>query len=442
MTDKKPQRTIAVTSIGCRTNQEEMVSLSGQLAGSGYRCVEDLADAEIILVNTCSVTAATEAKTRKMLASIVEKSPEAKILVTGCLAQQEPELLASMPNVGWVVGNGRKHEIAEIIRKLPPGIYHSSLSADNLLPLDTSDAASPAGQPSLQRTRYSVKIQEGCDFHCTYCIVPSLRGPSRSASFDKIVAACSAAVDRGYKELVLTGTHIGQFAHENGLRLEQLVEKLIAIDGDFRIRLTSLDPRDCSDGILSLVMGESKVCRHLHVSLQSCSPEVLTAMHRPVDATMKLIARLTELRKQHPDLGYGADIIVGFPGETDAHFEETASALATLGLSYAHVFRYSKRPGTPAAAMKMQIREHAKTLRSNRLREIVSRASATFLQQNTVFPQRIIVESTYPVRGLTGNFIHVEVPGMHADRNSWLDVAITGIPKGRYTVAKVLVERQ
>ena len=440
MAERGAPPAVALHSIGCRTNQEEMVTLSADLVRHGYRMAGTISDASIIIVNTCSVTAETESKTRRLLRSFAGAAPQARILVTGCLAQQQPDELAGMKGVTWVVGNGSKHLIDSIIAQCPPGVYRTPLpqKAGEALPL-TIPSPQADGQ-YFQRTRYSVKIQEGCDFQCSYCIVPSLRGPSRSASFATVVATCIRAVEAGYKEVVLTGTHIGQY-REHGCGLIDLAERLSAIPGDFRIRFSSLDPRDCTDALLEMIGAGGRFCNHLHVSLQSCSEEVLDAMRRPVGATFDCIERLSRFRQRYPMAGIGADIIAGFPGETEEMFEETCRLVERLGFTYVHAFRFSARPGTAAAGARNQVSESQKTKRSVRIRRVASAGAAAFIERLRGTPQRIIVESSRPVRGITSNFIHVEIPDCTLGRNAWLDVLVTGPHSGKYVSAQVALSK-
>lgn len=435
MTGAKSLSKVLFRSIGCRTNQEEFTELAEVLTSRGHRIVEHLEEAEIIMVNTCSVTGATESKTRRMLTALAADAPQARILVTGCLAQQNPEHLKTMANVCWVVGNQLKKDIADILEHEPQGIYHTSLAdAPATLALPQRTVLSPL--QNTGRTRFPIKIQEGCNFRCSYCIVPSLRGSSRSSATTQVLDLFKQAVSSGYKEVILTGTHIGQFSGSERDRLTGLVEKMIRCDGDFRIRLSSLDPRDCSAALLSLIGNEPKVCRHLHVSLQSASNKILAVMERPVDASADLLGRLLQFRKDFPDVGIGADIIVGFPGEEPEDFNDTAKAVGDIGLSYIHAFKFSRRPGTPAATMAHQVAESVKTQRSLHLREIVAASRRRFIAETALKPARIITESVSPVRGLTSNYLHVELENTSVNHNEWLDVYVTEKVRGRYCLAK------
>jgi threonylcarbamoyladenosine tRNA methylthiotransferase MtaB len=406
---------IALASIGCRTNQEEIESLRAALAGAGFTIVDDYQKAGAIVVNTCSVTAHTETKVRRLLASIARQAHAAKILVTGCMAEQRGRALLS-GRVSWVVGNARKNDIPAILSGAG-GVFIDKIEQG---PLSARRGLCPPGVSG--RTRFLVKIQEGCDNACAYCIVPSLRGPARSARADDIAAACLRALDAGYKEIVLTGTHIGRF--DGGML--PLAERLLRLAGDFRLRLSSLDPAEISEPLLALAGGKSKLCDHLHISLQSLSGEVLRCMNRPCEKPEKTIEQLAAFRSRFPLAGLGADFIVGFPGETDAMFEVTLAGAEKIGFSYAHIFRFSARPGTAAAAMSPKVPETVKRERSERLRAAVEESRKKFIERQKGEVRRIIVEQERPVRGVTSNYISVELPGVSAPYNSWLDVVIEG----------------
>lgn len=430
-------KNVAVKSIGCRTNQEEMNSLRFKLQNCGYKIVEDLERADIIIVNTCTVTSSTESKTNRFLSAISVKYPNAKILLTGCLAQQKPEELKKVSStVQWVVGNTRKDDIPQII-SMQEGIYHEPFNNEQVSQFpQTLPVATPAEKEAGFRTRFPIKIQEGCNFRCTYCIVPSVRGPSRSLNIDNVLKVCKTAIDSGYKELVLTGTHIGQFGKTENYSLEQLLHKIVQIEGDFRVRLSSLDPRDLSEEILQLVGSNPKICDHLHVSAQSFSEAVLNNMGRPFNQVNSFVGMLRRFRERFPSAGLGADLIVGFPGETEDDFLKTMEYAESIEFSYAHVFRYSARPGTPSCNFDRQIPETLKTERSDRLRTLIEKSRIAFLKKNNTVFKKIIVESEYPVRGLTSNYLHVEIPGFRKQCNSWLDVFITDQRNGRFHLAE------
>ena len=411
-------KSVALHSIGCRTNQEEVALLRAALTRTGFRVVEDLEAADIIVLNTCSVTGHTESKITRLIGALSRKSPEAKILVTGCMAERRRAEFLKAPNVAWVVGNGCKETIPAILRESHGGLFLRELAAT---PLPAAAAPEPPGVGG--RTRHFLKIQEGCDRRA-YCIVPFLRGPSRSTGADDIECSLRAALDAGYKEIVLTGTHIGHYRDGEKPGLLPLIERLLGVAGDFRLRLSSLDGEELTDRFLSMLGEGGKLCDHLHVSLQSLSEEVLRLMNRPCSGLDALVGRLASFRQRYPAAGLGADFIVGFPGETDAQFEETLANAGKIGFSYAHIFRYSSRPGTAAAAMRgMEVPEAEKRSRSDRLREVVAKSARAFGEQQVGAMRRIITEGD-SAKGITANYLRVDLCGISALPNSWLDVII------------------
>jgi tRNA A37 methylthiotransferase MiaB len=527
---------VALISVGCRTNQEEVSALAAELRAKGFSVVDNSVDADIIVVNTCSVTSLTESKTGRLVRSLSREAPGARILVTGCFAQQHGEAVLEYPGVAWVVGNGDKHRIPSIIADSPGGgAYLPDIDNDSVF----SRGGSIPGPNESGRTRFSLKIQEGCDFRCAYCVVPSLRGPSRSAPVGQLVDTFKRAVDMGYREIVLTGTHIGQYRgvdlsgniddcsninlsnginqsynlnHPNGadqssginkrgcigqsgnidnrsnlnpsdginqpcnlnhsndadqsgginkysgmdqsgnisavininhpgdknhpVNLESLLNQFLKVPGDYRIRLSSLDPRDLTDPLIALAGGGDRVGAHLHVGVESLSAGVLSLMGRPYRGLDLLMDRLRGFRERYPRAGLGADFIVGHPGETDAMFEETLRAVESIGFTYGHVFRYSKRRGTAAAAMPGQAAEPVKKSRSGALRGLLKKNRKKFLSLLFASPLCIIVESENPARGVSGNYIRVEVPGIRARRGAWARVALTGGARGDVCLAE------
>jgi threonylcarbamoyladenosine tRNA methylthiotransferase MtaB len=421
---------VAFRSIGCRTNQEELFALKADFAARGCRIVEEFEDADVIVVNTCSVTSLTESKVGRFIRSLARIAPNARILVAGCFAQQHGEAILEFPGVQWVVGNGDKRRIPSIVFDGGGGAYLSDVNGGGAVFWESGDSIPKPGISG--RTRFLLKIQEGCDFQCAYCIVPSLRGASRSAPRSQLLDSFKSAVDAGYREIVLTGTHIGQYSDDGG-GLESLLEGFLKVNGDYRIRLSSIDPRDLTDGIIALAGEESRVCDHLHVSVQSLCADVLRSMDRPHDLLDELVQRLYTFRQKYPTAALGADFVVGHPGETERMFETTLRGAEQAGFTYAHIFRYSARKGTKAAQMPGQIRESVKKARSGVLKEVVQKSREKFLSLlfNSA-PLYIIVESEYPARGVSGNYIKVEIPGLRAPQNSRLRVTLTGEVREEY----------
>jgi threonylcarbamoyladenosine tRNA methylthiotransferase MtaB len=416
---------VLLTSMGCRTNQEEMNSLSSRLVRSGHRIVDDIGKADIVIVNTCFVTACTEAKARRMICAISRLRPGAKICVTGCLAQHSPLAIKKKLPVTWVVGNNFKNDIPDIISNDTGGVYHDDMDKKRPGPLPVSDILRSPHES--KRTRFFLKIQEGCDFTCAYCVVPQVRGPSRSAPVKDVEKIFTKAIAIGYKEIVITGTHIGQFRGEDNGGLFDIVQRLAALEGDFRLRLSSLDPKDLSERFLEMIATHPKICRHCHVSVQSLSAQVFASMGRPGCDFDEFLCRLAGFRRRHPEVGLGGDFIVGFPGETQQLFGETVAAVASIGFSYGHVFRYSRRPGTRASEMTEQIDEKEKNRRSGVLRSALDNCHSAFVSSLEGQPQTILVESEHPAPGgLASNYLRCDVPGCGSAKNTWLRAMIKG----------------
>lgn len=431
---------VLLKSIGCRTNQEEMGALQNRLLNDGYTVTQDTQDAEIIILNTCSVTGNTESKTKRLINSFSKKNPNAKILLTGCLAQQIPDDLINRDGVEWVVGNNRKKDIPDILKQSDKGMFYSLFDDDEELVVADFNAT-PQDPSKSGRTRYSLKIQEGCDFSCGYCIVPSLRGPSRSVKREDVLKNCKSAIEAGFKEIVITGTHIGQYRDGDSYDFADLLAELLTLGSSFRIRLSSLDPREFSDKLLNLLKTQSRICDHLHISIQSFSENVLNRMNRIYSEKNEFIKRLRDYKNTKPFAGIGGDFIVGYPGETEDDFNDTLSLVKDLEFNYGHVFRYSVRPGTKAAEIDEQISESVKKDRSDKLRKIFSLNREKFidrvLQENSL--KKIIVEASNPIKGVTSNYIRVEVCQENADKNSWINVKLLGYDTNKNCcIAKVL----
>jgi len=460
-------KSVAFRSFGCRTNQEEAAALRAELRSLGFSVVEEIERADVVVVNTCSVTSLAESKTRRFIQSLSSAAPNAKILVTGCFAQQHGASVQEYQGVEWVVGNADKHRI--------PSIIATSGGAAFLSDIDKSSEVfwgdGVTDPIASGRTRFSLKIQEGCDFRCAYCIVPALRGPSRSAPMSRLVDTFKKAVDMGYKEIVLTGTHIGQYRQEvdrnsfsrveltdgaatagidvsqsvrlqNGNQaggLEALLEEFLKVGGDYRVRLSSLDPRDLTDTLIAAAGENPRVCGHLHVSVQSLCAEVLAAMGRPYGDLDLLMDRLRGFREKYPEAGLGADFIVGHPGESEAMFEATLRGVEAVGFTYGHVFRYSRRFGTKSAKMPDQTAESVKKRRSAALLGLLQKSREKFLSLIIGRPLYIIIESESPAGGVSGNYIRVEVPGVTATRNTWMRVVLTGEKRDGCCLAKMLL---
>ena len=400
---------VAITTLGCKINQFESAAMHELLGDSGYELVSFDQDADIYVVNTCTVTARSDAESRKLIRRTRRRNPTARIVVTGCYAQIDPDSIAAMPEVDLVIGNGEKKTLASLLAEEGAGKIHvADISREGAIePLRLETHA--------EHTRAFLQIQNGCDAFCSYCIVPYARGRSRSVPFDESLEGVRTFARKGFQEVVLTGIHLGAFGPDLSPR-RTLLDLLEAIEAEAavpRLRLGSLEPGEVTDDLIAFLASSSTVCPHLHIPLQSGADAVLARMNRRY-TTGFFHERIERLSDAVPDIFIGMDVIAGFPGETEVEFAQTISLLEGLPLAALHVFPFSPRPGTPAALLpnrvpgavvKERVRELLRL--SERKRELfhrrfVGRELKVLLQQQRVDGL---------VEGLTRNYIPVTVSG-------------------------------
>jgi threonylcarbamoyladenosine tRNA methylthiotransferase MtaB len=392
-------------SLGCRVNQSELESLSRRFAACGYTVVDDPARADICVVNTCAVTTLAERKSRQRIRSLARANPMARIAVVGCYATYSPKSCADLPGVAWVVSNEDKEWVVEVTE-------HSSVfsGTDN------------GGNPPRLRTRAFVKVQDGCDNHCTYCIVRSLRGPSRSRPLSEVVAQMQALVESGCREAVLTGVNLGSYGHDSGLSngLITLVATVLAHTDIPRLRLSSLEPWEL-DAAFFRLWEDSRLCRQLHVPLQAGYDETLRRMGRRT-TTARFASLVNAARDAIPDLAVTTDVIVGFPGEEEAAFRASYDFVATTEFARLHVFPYSPRSGTPAARLSNQVPRAVRNARAREMRGLAAEQALRFRQQFVGREMAVLWEqrrSDGLWTGLTDNYLRVVTQG-HGDQHNCL----------------------
>lgn len=350
---------IALQTVGCKLNQAETESLASRFLQAGYKLVKPDSPAEIFILNTCTVTHVADRKCRHILRSYHRRYPQAFIVVTGCYAERSPEEISQIEGVGLVVGNKEKFRLAEMMSsklfesRCAYGIQHQS--------------------PFFSRTRFLVKVQEGCNQHCTYCIVPKVRGQGWDVPQDEVVAQVKAKVEEGYQEVVLTGTQIGDY-RDGGLI--GLIQRILNETEVKRLRLSSLQSQHLSPDLLRLWKNR-RLCRHLHLPLQSGSDAVLRRMGRRY-STAEYEQRIKLTRKFIPDLAITTDVMVGFPGESEEEFWQSYKFCERLGFARLHVFPFSERPGTPAARLPGKISEQVKSLRKEQMLKLAKQSSEKF----------------------------------------------------------------
>jgi threonylcarbamoyladenosine tRNA methylthiotransferase MtaB len=404
----------AIVTFGCRVNQADSFEVEAQLLASGGVPV-DPQHADLVVVNTCSVTSAADQGARQIIRKIARENPHARIVVTGCYATRQPKELASLPGVVQVVPNGRKDFFAAEI---------GLTTAERFSAGDGACGAEVV--PGVAgRTAYTLRVQTGCDETCSYCIIPSTRGKSRSRPVAEVLSEIARVCRAGFREIAVTGVHLGSYGRDLDGRcsLLSLLEAIqSAAPAGVRLRVSSLEPMDCSEEIVDLVARSSCLAPHFHLPLQHASDRMLVAMRRPY--TIAYYRRLVDgIRERIPHASIGSDVIVGFPGETDADFEELERYLAGSPLTHLHVFPYSDRPGTDATAMPGKVHGSAVRERGARLREIGRRLAAVFhdAQDGTIRPGLTIDDGAMVV---TDNYLKLAVEAGHA-RNEAVHVRVS-----------------
>src|SRR5437867_2840334 len=366
-----PGNNFYIANFGCRAAQSEGASIEQELLDSDARTATSPYEARVVVVNSCTVTAEADREIRQTIRRIASRNPQAQIIVTGCYAQRAPEEVAALPHVRYVAGNSHKPLVGRLVLQLlneddfttgRAEIFCSSIFLEKEL--------KPGGHlGSGGRTRAIVKVQDGCNANCSFCIIPSVRGRSRSMDPRIVVDEVRALTERGYKEVVFSGIHLGTYGrdfHAKTSLLDLIRKSLTEVPELQRLRLSSIEPLEVTPEIIGLVAEENRMARHFHIPLQSGSRRVLREMRRPY--TPEYYAELARgIRASVPDAGVGADVMVGFPGETDAEFSETYRLIESAPLTYLHVFSYSPRPGTPAADMPNLVPSHVAQFRAKAL---------------------------------------------------------------------------
>jgi threonylcarbamoyladenosine tRNA methylthiotransferase MtaB len=441
--------TFFIHNFGCRATQADASAIRHSLRAQGYAAAESYASADIVVLNTCTVTAAADAEARESIRRIHRQNPAARIIATGCYAQRAPEELAALPGVSWVVGNSHQHAISELAAgtaasfvPLSAVSVNSPVTSSRILRADMSthfapialphhfdDANADARENNLAdpRTRPTLKIQDGCNHRCAYCVIPLVRGHSRSLAPAVVLDEIRRLVATGAQEIVLSGIDLGNYGRDLTPRisLHALVRGIIDETNLPSLRLSSIEPIDITQDFIALVASEPRVAPHFHMPLQSGSDRILRAMHRWYRAA-HYVRRVELIREALPHAAIGADVIVGFPGETADDHAATMNFIAALPLSYLHVFSFSPRPGTEAAGLDAQVRAHTINERARQLRALGETKAREFRISQQGRKTRVL---TLDRRGenwtgaITGNYLNVRVAGSWP-RNRWLEVAI------------------
>ena len=430
-------QTYRIITLGCKVNQAESEALGLALKGPGWRPAPGREPADLCVVNTCAVTQRAAMQSRQALRRAIHENPGACVVATGCYAQTDPGALAQIAGLDHIIGRSGKAGLAELASSGRLGKC-SRPSRPTHCPADAAApfcAAPPA--PSANRTRPFLKIQDGCDAFCAYCIVPYARGPSRSLPAQAALESLRALTAAGVHEVVLTGIHLGCYGRDLDppTSLPALLQTVRELPGAMRVRLSSIEPLELSEEILALVAASQRFCRHFHIPLQSGDPETLARMGRPYSAEM--FAGLVEtIHRSLPDAAIGTDLLVGFPGESSAAFEATCEMVERLPLSYLHVFPFSARAGTAAFALPERVPAQTITARCRRLRQLGREKRSRFHRRFVGQRVSVVVESrrepkTGLLKGISSNYLPILFAGPDELKNSLAEVRVEREQDGR-----------
>ena len=428
-------------SFGCRATQADGAAIENRLAAQGLSRAGSVREADLVVFNTCTVTAAADEDARAAIRRAHRENPDARIMVTGCYAQRAPDEVAALPGVTWVVGNSHKHRVAEIAAGSAQGDF---------VPVETLALSGPAftlvgdifahtelmatpviaGEFIGEKTRPNLKVQDGCNNRCSFCIIPSVRGQSRSLPLERVIEEAEALVRAGFREMVLSGINLGRWGRDfqPQQRFEQLLRALLERTAIEKIRISSVEPMDWSDELIELMASSPRIAKHAHAPLQSGSDFILRRMHRryrPWHYAQKIRA----IREAMPDAAIGADVMVGFPGETDERFEESRSFIEHLPFTYLHVFTYSSRPGTRSAAMPDQVPVRVARERNRVLRELAAKKNLDFRRGFVGRALNVITLQNGDdkfTEALSDNYLKVHVAGRWVP-NLWIKALVTEI---------------
>ena len=402
--------TVALHTLGCKLNSAETAAIGMRFLERGYTLVPVGEAADVCVINTCTVTARADRECRQIIRRALRAPTDPKLVVTGCYAQLRPEEVASIPGVDLVLGTREKFDVLSYLPELEDNrgpLVHVAAAgiSDDFGPASTSAAD--------DRTRAFLKVQDGCDYTCSFCTIPRARGASRSQSIEASVRQAEELVARGYREIVLTGVNVGDYGRASGTNLLSLLGALESVRGLQRLRISSIEPNLLTDDIIDMAASSPVLCPHFHIPLQSGDDGVLRRMRRRY-TTADYAARVEAVRRRLPDAGIGVDVIVGFPGESDLQFRRTAEFLTDLPVSYLHVFTYSERPETPAAGYADQISPRERQRRNAVLRAIGEKKRLAFHAGMVGRTAPVLLESE--VRGgrrmgLAPNYARVAVAG-------------------------------
>ncbi len=401
-------QTVALHTLGCKLNFSETSTIGNEFLQHGFNIVNFNEKSDVYVLNTCTVTQNAERECRQLVRKALKQNPEAYIVVTGCYAQLRPEEIANIKGVDAVLGSNEKFRLFSLI----DNFQKKNLACIFVSPADKLNDFGPASSTEADnRTRAYLKIQDGCDYKCSFCTIPLARGLSRSMNPEDVVYQFKNLIREGYKEIILTGVNVGDYGKSYSANLYNLLLRLVDIYGDFRIRISSIEPNLLTDDIIKLTANNEKLCRHFHIPLQSGSPEILKSMRRRYKAE-EYSALIYKCKNLIPDAGIGVDVIVGFPGETEKDFLNTYNFLNELPVSYLHVFTYSERPDTKAIELKNPVDVYERRKRNNMLRILSEKKRYKFYNEMIGKKLEVLFESENihnKIKGFSSNYIRVSL---------------------------------
>ena len=427
---------VAFQTLGCKLNFAETSTIGRQFIERGFDIVDADMAADVFILNTCSVTERADRECRQLIRRTLRRSPNAYIIVVGCYSQLQPDEIGSIDGVDLVLGSKEKFNIFQytngFAKKGIPQVFVSCV--DEEMDFNPAFSAEVGG-----RTRAFLKVQDGCDYNCAFCTIPLARGESRSSTISDVVRQVNLIADQGYKEIVLTGVNVGDYGKKGGTSLLELMKTLEHAVNIERIRISSIEPNILTKEMVDLVLQSEKFCNHFHIPLQSGSDSILKNMRRRY-LTHEYRDLIIYIRDIDPDAGIGADVIVGFPGETDKMFDETQQFLSDLSLSYLHIFTYSKRANTLAAGMPNEVEPRIRFMRSELLRHLGVLKRHAFNNSFLGETLSVLFEGKMndgSISGLTSNYIRVETKSNISIVNKIFDVKISSV-KEEHCVGEII----
>ncbi|MBZ5512242.1 MAG: tRNA (N(6)-L-threonylcarbamoyladenosine(37)-C(2))-methylthiotransferase MtaB [Acidobacteriia bacterium] len=432
-----------VENFGCRATQADGAAIERQLRERGLERAPQPEEAQVVVLNTCTVTASADQDVRAAIRRIYRGNPECKILVTGCYAQRAPQELAALPGVRWVIGNSHKQQVGDVVCGgegfVPLGMISPAQGGRATPPpqvivgdifAHTELLAAPVFDGGADKTRPNLKVQDGCDNRCSFCIIPSVRGASRSLPMAEVLAQVGALVRGGFREVVISGINLGRWGRDFAQpdRFVNLVRAIMERTELEKLRLSSVEPMDWTPELIELAAGCERIAKHAHVPMQSGSDRVLRAMHRKY-RPWHYAEKIRRIRQAMPAAAIGADVMVGFPGETEADFAETRRMIEELPLTYLHVFTYSSRPGTRSAAMPNPVPVQVARERNRVLRALAAEKKRGFMNSfvGRELPAiTLSVGDDHSTEALTDNYLKMRLAGRHA-ANQWVGAQVQGV---------------